>query len=366
MVTRYKKSNPDGSGGLPDKPEIETEAPKPTKGQYAIEITLFAVFGILLALAGIALYTTNSKAYKTVPNLVAEGMKQDRVNILLFGVGGQNHPKKDDLADSIMLVSLKPSTREAAVVSIPRDLWVNLGVYGSHRINYAHLVGNESGYPGKGPGLLRDNVARIFDQPVHAFVRVDFDAFEKVVDAVGGVDVYNQRAFYDFLFKDGFPQGPLHLSGKRALAYARYRYIDGPEGDNFAREMRQQQVMNAVRDKLQRADSQTVLRMIAALPSLSASTQTNLSTAQMISLYRTFRTIDPKRIKHVSLKPLTEIFDVRRLTEPGEAVRPRAGDFREFQAVEKNIFTIDPRTAAAQIRFAAEPAVAARHSSLAD
>src|SRR5207248_2439725 len=137
-----------------------------------------------------------------------------------------------------------------------------------------------------GPGLLTDTVSQIVNQPIHAYVRVDFAAFEKIVDALGGVDIYCQRPFYDFLFNDGFPKGWLHLNGKRALAYARYRYINGPEGDNFARELRQQQVLNAVRAKLQHASPQYVLRLIAALPSLSSSTTTNLTTGQMIELYR--------------------------------------------------------------------------------
>jgi LCP family protein required for cell wall assembly len=354
MATRYTRLNPHGTGGVAAK---SPEAPKPTRGQYAMEIALFTAFGILLVLAGIALYTSNSASYKRVPNLVAQGMKQDRVNILLFGVGGDHHPKNDQLADSIMLLSLKPSTGQAAVVSVPRDLWVHLGVYGTHRINYAHAVGNGSGYPGKGPGLLTDTVAKIFGQPVHAYARVDFDAFEKVIDAVGGIDVYCQRGFYDFLFKDGFAKGWQHLNGRRALAYARYRYIDGPEGDNFARELRQQQVMNALQEKIKRAEPQTVLRLIAAIPSLSSSTQTNLTTAQMIALYRQFRGVDAKNIRHVSLKPLTQVFEVKRLTEPGEAVRPRTGNYGEIQAVERSIFDSEqPITAEGQIHFAAAPA----------
>lgn len=354
MATRYTRFNPDGSGGIAAQ---SPEVPKPTRGQYAMEIALFSLFGILLILAGIALYTSNSASYKKVPNLVAEGMKQDRVNILLFGVGGEHHPNKDQLADSIMLISLKPSTGHAAVVSVPRDLWVHLGVYGAHRINYAHAVGNGSGYPGKGPGLLTDTVSKVFGQPVHAYARVDFDAFEKVIDAVGGIDVYCQRGFYDFLFKDGFAKGWHHLNGRRALAYARYRYIDGPEGDNFARELRQQQVMNALQDKLKRAEPQTVLRLIAALPSLSTSMQTNLTTPQIIALYRQFRGVDPKNVRHVSLKPLTQVFQVKRLTEPGEAVRPRTGDYRELQAVERSIFESQQAIAAeGQIHFAASPA----------
>src|SRR5690242_3321894 len=128
MITRYKKFNPDASGGrgFPDDASPR-EKPRPTKGQYAAEIALFSVFGIVLVLAIIALYTTNSPAYKTVPNLFAEGMKQDRLNILVFGVGGDNHPDRDQHADAIMLISLKPSTGQVAVVSIPRDLWVHIG-----------------------------------------------------------------------------------------------------------------------------------------------------------------------------------------------------------------------------------------------
>ena len=356
MITRYTKFNPDASGGYPKK-EAPAEEPRPTRGQYAAEIALFAVFGVLLVLAVIALYTTNSSSYKNVPNLVDQGLKQDRLNILLFGVGGDRHPKSDQLADSIMLISVKPSTSQVAVVSVPRDLWVHLGPYGTHRINYAHQVGSQSGYPGAGPGLLTDTVARIFHQPVHAYVRIDFDAFEKIIDAMGGVDVYCQRSFRDFLFNDGFDKGWQHLNGKRALAYARYRYINGPEGDNFARELRQQQVVNAVRDKLQHASPQTALRLISALPSLSSYTQTNLTTPQMIALYRRFHGVDQRNIRHVSLKPLTQIFEVTRLTEPGEAVKPRAADYRDFQALEQTIFDSErPVTTDDQIRFAVAPA----------
>src|SRR5438034_1249805 len=356
MITRYKKFNPDASGG-PDKDDTPREVPHPTRGQYAAEIALFSLFGVLLILAIIALYTSTSSDYKRVPNLVDQGLKEDRLNILVFGVGGERHPQKDQLADAIMLISLKPSTGQIAVVSIPRDLWVRVGAYGTHRINYAHQAGNQSGYPGAGPGLVTETVSKIFSQPGHAYVRVDFAAFAKTIDDLGGIDVYCQRGFRDFLFKDGFDKGWQHLNGRRALAYARYRYINGPEGDNFARELRQQQVANAVRDKLQHANSTAVVRLISAVPTLSSGTQTNLTAPQMIALYRRFRDVDPKNIRHVSLKPLTEVFDVMRITEPGEAVRPRADDYHEFQAVEKSIFDSEsPITTGDQIRFAAAPA----------
>ena len=339
LPTRYSKSNPDGSGRHAVESDIPKEPPKATRTQSAVEIALFVVFAVLMVLAGVALYTSNYSAkYRTVPNTVDAGLRNDRVNIVLFGIGGSDHPSHDQLADSIMLVSLKPSTKQAAIISIPRDFWVRTGPYGTHRINYTHEVGNQSGYPGKGAGLLCDTVSQIFNQPVNAYVRVDFSAFEKLIDDAGGVDVFCQRGFYDFLFHDGFSRGWHHLDGKRALAYARYRYVIGPEGDNFARELRQQQVVGALRDKLQQLGPQNALRIISTATTLSQATQTNLTTGQILTLYRTFHDAKPDNVRHVSLKPMTEIFEVTRLAEPGEAVRVPNDDYRPLQTMAANVF----------------------------
>ena len=349
MYTRFKRVNADGGGGS-RRPFVDP--PKATRTQRAVEYTLFSVVTVLILLAAVALYTSYSPRHKLVPNHVADGLKQDRVNIVLIGIGGDNHPSHDKLADTIMLVSLKPSTRQAAVISIPRDLWVSISSHGTHRINYAHAIGEQSGYPGEGPGLLCDTVSRVFAQPVHAFVRVDFSAFEKIIDDLGGVDVFCQRGFYDYLFKDGFARGPHHLDGKRALAYARYRYVIGPEGDNFARELRQQQVVAAVRAKMQSVSPQQAARLIAALSRLSNATETNLTTPQMISLYSTFRSVSPQQVRHVSLKPLTMVFEVTRLAEPGEAVAPRTGDYTELQTVTRNVFNSEQQISTGdEIRF---------------
>jgi LCP family protein required for cell wall assembly len=356
--TRWQ--NPDGSGRFV---RPNPGPAKPTRAQTVVELTMFVVAGVLISLALIALYTSFSPSHRAVPNRVAEGWAQDRVNIVLFGVGGPSHPRFDNLADSIMLVSLKPSTKQAAIVSIPRDLWVHINGYGSHRINYAHEIGEQGGYPGAGPGLLCDTVSGVFNQPIHAFVRVDFAAFEKLIDKLGGVDVYCQHGFYDYLFKDGFTQGWHHLDGKRALAYARYRYVIGPEGDNYARELRQQQVISALREKLQRLQPQQALGMVEALTTLSSAAETNLTAPQMISLYRTFHDIKPEEIRHVSLKPLTEPFEVTRLSEPGEAVRTPSGNFRDLQKLESSIFSSEQQISTSdQIQFAATPPPPLQHA----
>ena len=361
--TRYNKVNTDGSGRFSRlDPTVKREEPKPTKSQSALEYVLFAVFGVLIVLAGVALWSQYDPEHKKVPNTLEAGLKQDRVNILFIGVGGSAHKGGGkDLADSIILASLKPSTKQAAIISVPRDMWVKVGRYGTHRLNQAHAIGNDSGYPGEGPGLLIDTVSTMFHQPIHAFVRVDFAAFEKVIDDLGGIDVYCQRAFYDYLFRDGFTQGWHHLDGERALSYARYRYILGPEGDNFARELRQQQVIDALRDKLQKRGPQDAVRLISAMSTLSSHTTTNLSTPEMLTLYRTFKDVKRNDIRNVSLKPFTEVFHVTRLSDPGEAVRTRTGDYKELHSVAAGIFNGRGQIMAkAQIHVAAQPAPATR------
>lgn len=355
--SRYNKKNADGSGRFTRNDRGPVPPPRPTKSQSALEYILFGLFALLIVLAGVALWSQYDPDHKKVPNLIEAGLKSDRVNIVVIGVGGAAHPGGGkDLADSVILASFKPSTKQAAIISVPRDMWVKVGRYGTHRLNQAHAIGNSSGYPGEGPGLLADTVSGLFGQPIHGFVRIDFAAFEKVIDDLGGIDVYCQRSFYDYMFHDGFTKGWNHLDGKRALRYARYRYVLGPEGDNFAREQRQQQVLDALRAKLQSRGPQDAMRLIQAMSTLSDHTTTNLTTPQMVSLYRTFKDVRREDVRNVSLKPFTEIFNVTRINDPGEAVRTRTGDYRELHAVAKNIFNgKGDITGKDQIQVAAKP-----------
>jgi LCP family protein required for cell wall assembly len=318
----------------------KTAAAAATRKDRALEYIFFGLIGLLVIVGVIALYTQYSPSYRTVPNHFADGVKADRLNLLLIGIGGDEHPGGGkELADALMLISLKPSTHQVAVVSIPRDLWVPIGRYGTHRINRAHAIGEDSGYPGGGPGLVTDTVSQVFGQPVHAYARIDFKAFEKIVDDLGGVDIYVQRPFYDFLFHDGFRAGWQHMNGKRALAYARYRYIAGPEGDNYARELRQQQVMAAVRQRLSRATPGELLRLVSSVEAVSDATQTNMTPTQLVWLYRNFEGTRESNIRHVSLKPFMEKFNVSSLADAGEAVRPVDPTFTPVRRLERSVFT---------------------------
>jgi polyisoprenyl-teichoic acid--peptidoglycan teichoic acid transferase len=332
---KFSRLDPEASGRF-----RSTRVAEPEKKHKVVEWILFAVFAVLAALAGLALYSAYSPEFNEVPNRVADGMKEDRINLLLIGVGGDKHPGGGkDLADALILASFKPSTKQVAVISVPRDLYVKIGRYGRHRLNTAHAIGGQSGYPGGGAALTMDTVSEVMGVPVHGFVRVDFAAFERIIDDLGGVDIEVQRPFYDFLFKDRFEAGPQHMNGKRALQYARYRYVIGPEGDNYAREMRQQQVIAAVQEKISKRSGEDVLRMMKALKTLSAHTDTNLTPTQMAWFYGNFRSIDQSHVRNVSLKPFMEKFELRTIADAGEAVRPKKGDFSDLHALSMSIFS---------------------------
>jgi LCP family protein required for cell wall assembly len=304
------------------------------------EIVMWGFIALVVAMLGLAAYTRFAPSFKTVPNHVEDGYKNDRINILLIGVGGDTHPGEGkNLADAIMFVSLKPSTRQVALVSIPRDFYLKVGEYGMHRLNAAHALG-ANGYPGEGAGLLMDTVSQIMGQPVHAYVRVDFAAFQKVVDALGGVDIYVYRPFYDYLFKDGFQAGWQHMNGRRALHYARYRYVRASaEGNNFARELRQQQVITAVKEKIQKLPPGDVMKLYNVAKAVGDHTDTNLTTQQMVELYTMFRNTQRKDIRNVSLKKFTEIIMVTTPGDNGEAVRPIGNDYTKIHQVIATVFS---------------------------
>jgi LCP family protein required for cell wall assembly len=328
-------------------------APKPRKKTTLVEAILFTVFGLLVLGGGFALYQHFSPLMDYVPATVDEGFQRDRINLLLIGVAGDRRLNGgNDLADAIMLVSLKPSTKQAALMSIPRDLYLDIGRFGEHRLNAAHDLGYKMGYRGGGPALLMETVSKVTGQPIDGWARIDFKAFARIIDAIGGVDIYVYRPFHDYLFNDTFQQGWQHMNGDRALRYARYRYVQGAEGNNFARELRQQQVVAAARHKLRNVTAPQMLRLLRSATTVSKYTATNLSTSDIVSLYRTFHDLPPGNVRHVSLAPLTEVFMVTKIDDPGEAVRPPRNDYSRIQTTAREIFAdMNPIVNRDQIRL---------------
>ena len=315
-------------------------SPTPRKKTTLLEIVLFTTFGLLVLVALFAFYQQFSARKDFIEPTVDKGFKRDRINLLLIGVAGDRDVNGgNDLADAIVLVSLRPSTRQAALMSLPRDLYVDVGRFGPHRLNAAHDLGYKMGYRGGGPGLLIDTVSKVTGQPVDGWARVDFKAFAAIIDAMGGVDIFVYRPFHDYLFNDTFQQGWQHMNGDRALRYARYRYVMGAEGNNFARELRQQQVIAAAKKKLQNLTLPQQLRLLRLATTVSSFTATNMSSTDFVHLYRAFHDLPPQNIRHVSLAPLTEVFMVTKVGDTGEAVRPPRNDYAGIRALARDVFS---------------------------
>jgi polyisoprenyl-teichoic acid--peptidoglycan teichoic acid transferase len=230
---------------------------------------------------------------------------KERVNILLLGIDQREIEQGPWRTDTMILVTIDPATKSAGMLSIPRDLWVPIPGYEESRINNAHFMGDATNYPGGGPALAKKTVQYNFGLPVHYYVRLNFTAFEKLLDLIGGIDVQVERAIDDPEYPNGtygfepfhIEAGLQHMDGKTALKYARSRH-DDPLGD-FGRAHRQQQVILAIRDRVLKANviPQLLPRAGEIVSTLGDAVQTDLSLQQVLALAKLGSQIDRTRIK---------------------------------------------------------------------
>src|SRR5262245_12600874 len=128
----------------------------------------------------------------------------DRVTILLLGIDQRPEEKAARTparSDTMILVTLDPLNLTAAMLSLPRDLFVPIRGHGEDKLNTAHFWGDYDHY-GSGPELARRTIQYNFGVPVHFVARVDFDGFVKLIDAVGGITVDVERAILDDEYPD--------------------------------------------------------------------------------------------------------------------------------------------------------------------
>lgn len=181
--------------------------------------------------------------------------KLDRtLNVLLLG-SDQRPGEPVWRTDVIMIAFLDTTNGRAAVLSLPRDLYVNIPTRGWDRINITDFWGEYTKYEGGGPGLLKRVIADNFGIRVDKYARVNFDGFTKIVDTLGGIDVNVpcalQDDFIDPTSATGFRHfqveaGMQHMDGATALMFVRQRHGSG----DVSRAQRQQRVMFALREKV--------------------------------------------------------------------------------------------------------------------
>lgn len=223
-----------------------------------------------------------------------------RVNMLVMGLDYRDWQAGDvPRTDSMILVTVDPVTKTAGMLSIPRDMWVNVPGFDYNKINTAYFLGEVYKVPGGGPALAVKTVEEFLGVPIQYYAQIDFNAFAKFIDELGGLDINVRETIHLAKLNDpdGFDiqPGVQTLDGPTALAYARARYT---EGDDFARAQRQQDVIMAIRDQVLQFNMLPTL--IAKAPAiytdLSAGIRTNMTLDQMIKLAQLATQVDRKRI----------------------------------------------------------------------
>ena len=232
----------------------------------------------------------------------------ERINILLLGVDLRCEEEGPTHSDTIIVATIDPVSKSAALLSLPRDLWVEIPGFGVSRINQAYFLGQANELPEGGPGLSVDTVEAFLGVPIHYYIAVDFKAFVDFVNQMDGIVLEVPERIEDPNYPDNcygydpftIDPGLQRLDGETALKYARTRATFGGDVDRAAR---QQQVILAVREQATQLDR--LPQLILSAPQLWSSYQnnvtTNLELNEALQLANLVRTIPPESMRNVVL-----------------------------------------------------------------
>jgi len=223
-----------------------------------------------------------------------------RVNVLIMGLDTQPaydaagnvvvSPDRVGAAhsDTMIVLTIDPQSKTAGMLSVPRDLWVNIPGYGYNRINNAYYLGEADKLPGGGPQLAMQTVEQVLGINIQYYAQVEFWAFAKFIDDIGKVNVYIPKKIIIDPMGPGSDKVMLSadwhlLNGARALAYVRNRHTADGDVD---RSRRQQDVIFAIRDRILQPDNFPNLVANAGYlyHDIQGGINTNLTPEQVLSL----------------------------------------------------------------------------------
>ncbi len=317
----------------------------------------------------------------------------DRINVLLLGIGGAGHDGAQ-LTDTMIFGSFKPSTSELGMISIPRDLVVTIPGRGYSKINAVNAYAEQK-KNGSGLEATTETVNGMLGQTIDYTIKVDFNGFEKIIDAIGGVDVYVDTSFTDYEYpvngmedascssasvansdertrdensissssevssntdtgsEEGSPygcryevlsftQGSTHMTGATALKYARSRHGNNGEGSDFARAARQQKILLAVKEKTL---SLGVLLNPGKLQQIVSVIQKHISTDMtawdMLQLAKYIDDISLEKLAMHVIDGSGGLAYSSFIDGLGYVVLPKKDDWSDFQSLAQHIFTPD-------------------------
>jgi LCP family protein required for cell wall assembly len=229
------------------------------------------------------------------------------INILLMGI--DTRPDQDvTRTDAMILVHINRKAGRVSLLSIPRDLWVDIPGFGPARVNAAYPIGERRLGKGYGGALARETVSNLVGVPVHHFVLVDFEGFKKVIDTIGGIQVNVPKPINDPNYPTEdyrtislhFDIGVQSMDGTRALQYARTRHADS----DFGRNQRQQQVLMAI---FQRVRELGILSQLTNIDSYTSALRdyirTDISRSDMLRLARIAADLKTDSVQRYAIGP---------------------------------------------------------------
>lgn len=293
-----------------------------------------------------------SLSENVAPSLL-KGEGDGRVNILLLGRGGDGHDGAD-LTDTILLASIDPVNKKAALVSLPRDLWVTTS-RGSSKVNavfaYAKQRAQAKGESKKdaeeaGLDAIQSEVASVLGVNIHYRTMVDFRAFEDAVNTVGGVDInvtsdtsVTERLWDEITGKNyllNVKPGLQHFDGQRALFYARSRHTS-TRGD-FDRAERQRLLIAALSKKISSAGTYSnPVKISELMDNFGSHVTTDMSINDAIRLLKLGKSIGGSFDSVDLADPAKPLFNTGMISGQS-VVLPTAGqgDYSEIQAMVRS------------------------------
>lgn len=341
----------------------ESNAPSRLRRFFTLKRIVVTVLCLVLLVGGYFLYKTNENFDKMtgghgslLGTLVKSGSEMlqgatsnqpvdrfkrgelARLNVLLLGIRGEGDPNGGLLTDTIMVLSLDQKTKQAALISIPRDLYVEIP-NSTHRgkINEAYAEGITRKNWQEGLKYSKESVQMVTGLDIHYVANVDFLAFEEIIDSLGGVTVHLDKPFSEKeQFTFDLPAGDVKLDGRLALLYSRAR----KSSSDFDRARRQQELLLAIKDK---ATSLGIIsnpvKIMSIMDSLGNHVRTDAETWEIKSLVEVATQANVKNMKHRVFDDSPNGFLYASKASNGAYILlPEGGKFNKIQEACQNIF----------------------------
>jgi polyisoprenyl-teichoic acid--peptidoglycan teichoic acid transferase len=324
-----------------------------------IVITLIFSGKVIMSSQSTVDWLTEKGFFNTLKHLVPSsdreliGENEDRINILLLGMGGEGHDGAY-LTDTIIIASLKPSVKQAALISIPRDLVVPIEGNGWRKINHINALA-EVQEEKSGGSKTMEALSSVFQIPIHYYIRADFQGFINIINEIGGIEIYVENTLDDYSYpifgEEDNPnyyarfehlhieKGWQRMDGELALKYTRSRHAYGLEGSDFARAKRQQIVLEAIKNKL--LSRQTLLNPVTIsnlITEFNRHISTDLEAWEMIKLWNLFKNIKKEEVINQVLSDAPNGLLKSSISEEGAYIlTPTSGNFGEIRKLFQNI-----------------------------